>query len=178
MDKEKWLKFFHERTGIDRELLEKAFKDEIDGKFGINDPLEVPDRMDVTYKYSYGGHSRFFREIKDNKRIMGAKCSKCGFVYCPPRIGCSKCYAPTEWVPLSGKGRIEACTVVHYGTSSFIGKFPYLCGYIKLDGADTFILQFIESQDISEVKPGMRVEACFREERYGMMTDFYFKPVE
>ena len=174
-DKAHWLKESSERTGIPEDLLEKAFEQELSGDPDINDPLEIPDIMCIRYKYSYGQQSRFFRELRDNARIMGAKCTKCGMVYCPPRANCSECYAPTEWVPVSNEGTVITCTQVHFSTSQFLSNVPYNCAYIKLDGADTWMFQNI---DAKEVKPGDRVKAVFREKRTGHISDFVFKPVK
>ncbi len=42
---------------------------------------EIP----VYAQYTFGiAGERFFREIKDNGRIMGAKCEKCNLVYVSP----------------------------------------------------------------------------------------------
>lgn len=175
LDKAHWLKENSERTGIPEELLEKTFEEELKGKADINSPLEVPDIMSIRYKYSYGGQSRFFRELRDNARIMGAKCTKCGMVYCPPRTDCSDCYEPTEWVELSNEGTVITRTKVHFSTSQFLSSVPYNCAYIKLDGADTWMFQNIDAE---EINPGDRVKAVFREKRTGHMSDFVFKPIK
>lgn len=173
--KTEWVREESQRTGIPASKLKKAFSAELEGNPDINTPLETPDVMTIRYKYSYGQQSRFFRELRDNARIMGAKCTKCGMVYCPPRANCSECYVPTEWVPLSSEGTVVTCTKVHFSTSQFLESVPYQCAYIKLDGADTWLFHNI---DAPEARPGMRVKALFRERRSGRMSDFVFKPVE
>lgn len=89
---------------------------------------EIEDQIIMNYKYSYGGQSRFFIEIRDNKQIMGAKCNECDTIYCPPRAACSKCYKPTEWVPVKDIGEIKVSTLVWYSTSTFIQNIPYAVG--------------------------------------------------
>lgn len=172
LDKKAWLKENSERTGISEELLAKAFEEELSGRAEVDAPLEVPDIMSIRYKYTYGQQSRFFRELRDNARIMGGKCPKCGVVYCPPRANCSECYQPTEWVEVSNQGTVITCTKVHFSTSQFLSSVPYNCAYVKLDGADTWMFQNI---DAKEVKPGDRVKAVFRKNRTGHMSDFVFK---
>lgn len=172
---EHWLQENSKRTGIPAELLRKAFQEELEGVRDIDAPLEVPDVMAIRYKYSYGQQSRFFRELRDNRRIMGARCAKCGLVYCPARAHCSDCYVPTEWVPLGSEGTVIVCTTVHFSTSAFLKNVPYNCAYIKLDGADTWLFHNI---DAKEIRPGMRVKAVFRENRGGLMSDFVFVPSE
>jgi uncharacterized OB-fold protein len=148
------------------------------GKDSIEPPFEIPDRIDMNYRYSYGGVSRFFRELKENGRIFGSRCSKCRKVYLPPRINCSSCYKPTRWVPLGNEGTIVTCTIVYYATSRFFSKTPFVCAYIKLDGADTLLLQNVIMDDVTSAHLGMRVRAVFKEERKGEISDFYFVPLK
>ena len=62
--KAQWYKYFSEKYGIPAEQLKREYEDELDGKNAMDAPLEIPDRMDVVYKYSYGKQSRFFRELR------------------------------------------------------------------------------------------------------------------
>jgi uncharacterized OB-fold protein len=177
IDFESWLKRNSKRIGVPEDLVRKAYLKEFTEEHGAEEPLEVPDVMRVFYKYSYGQQSRFFRELRDNKKLYATKCKECGFRYCPPRANCSKCYGETEWVELTGKGAVVACTAVHATTSEHIKRLPFLCAYVKLDGTDTVMMTQMEMEDITKAKPGMRVNVEFREERDGRITDFYFKPV-
>ena len=175
--REKWYEYFNKKFGFSVENLKKAYEDELSGKNAMDLPLEVPDKMEVNFKYSYGQQSRFFRELRENKKIYGARCTKCGKVYCPPRSHCGFCYKPTEWIPLKGTGVIKACTVQYQSTSAFIKKTPFICGYVQLDGTDFILMANMEADDVSRVKAGTRVEAVFREDRHGLITDFYFRPI-
>jgi len=141
-------------------------------------PLEISDRIEMTYKYSYGGVSRFFRELRDHKRILGSRCAKCKKVYLPPRVNCSSCYCPTRWVPLGKDGTIVTCTTVYYATSRFFSRTPFICAYIRVDGADTLLLQNVILKDRSIARPGLRVTAVFRRIRKGEISDFYFVPAK
>jgi uncharacterized OB-fold protein len=140
-------------------------------------PLEIPDAMCITYKYSFGGISRFFREIRDHGRLMGTRCERCDFVYLPPRLHCSRCYGETSWVPAGSAGTIKSCTTVHYAASSFQRNTPYICAYIQIDGADTRLLHNVMADPLT-VGTGTRVKAVFkdRESRVGNISDFHFIP--
>jgi uncharacterized OB-fold protein len=145
-------------------------------------PHEIRDRIKIDYKYTYGGQSKFFIEVMNNKKLLGTKCtnSNCGKVWMPPRINCSECYSRTEWIEMQQTGTIEVSTIVWYTTSAFIKSVPYSIGFIKLDGADTALLQGIFSENLvpSKVKKGRKVKAVFSKEREGKMTDFFFVPEE
>lgn len=177
-NKEQWLETASKKIKVRKELIEKAFQEELDGNPPIDAPLEVPDIMDITYKYSYGGISRFFREVRDNKQLMGSKCTHCGKVWLPPRTSCNECYAPTEWIKLGDTAEIVTYTIVYYGTSVFYGRTPYVCAFVRVDGADTLIMQNIFLKDVSKARIGMKLKIRFRENRNGDMGDFWYVPAE
>ena len=139
---------------------------------------EIRDIIKINYKYTMGGQSKFFIELMKNKKILGAKCKKCGKVWMPPRINCSDCYEDTDWLELKQTGVIEVSTIVWYTTSAFIQAVPYGIAFIKLDGAETAFNQGIFSENLvpSKIKKGQRVRAVFQKERQGKMTDFFFVP--
>ncbi|MDD5748441.1 MAG: Zn-ribbon domain-containing OB-fold protein [Actinomycetota bacterium] len=176
--KDEFYRFWSKKIGVPENKLRPFYDKEFDTEPLIDSPFEVPDKMEVFFKYSYGGQSRFFREIIKNKKLYGAKCPQCGKVFCPPRHACPKCYVDTTWIELSGKGTIEAFTVQYYSTSVFIKKVPFIVAYIRLDGTDFLMMAQMEMEDVNKAKPGMRVEAVFRDERHGTINDFYFRIIE
>jgi len=174
---QKWCERNGARLKVSPEKMRHYYQKELEHWRSIGDPLEYPDKIEIFYKYTYGGQSRFFRELRENKKLYGSKCPKCGKVFCPPRADCNRCYEKTEWVPLSGEGTIVTCCSVHFTNSSFIKKVPFICALIQLDGTEFLMISNIEMEDISRAKPGMRVKVVFREERDGAITDFYFEPI-
>ena len=148
------------------------------------EPFEVRDRIYNDYLYSYGGISPFFRTLKDDARLTGTRCAKCGKVWCPPRIDCSDCYSKTAWVDLPGTGTVRGAIEVFYVPSNYslhkLIDMPYVLALIQPDGADTCIYNtvFAGPVRIGSVKTGLRVRAVFREKREGRLTDFYFVPLK
>jgi len=147
--------------------------------------LEVGFQANYPYNYSAGRLlSFFFRELRDEKKIYGRKCSKCGKVYIPPRPVCGPCFAKTnEWVEVGPQGTLECFTVVYFTfLDPMTGKkrpVPYGYGLVKLDRADTRIQHFLSENDPKKLRVGMRVEAVFNEEREGKLSDIkFFRPVE
>ena len=137
------------------------------------------------FHYAVGMHgSKFFKEIKDNKRFVGLKCPKCGKVYIPPRGVCGQCFVEMkEWVEVGPGGTIGSFTILRY---AFIDPetgqqkpVPYGYGFIKLDGADTLFQHYINIEDESKIKVGARVEPVFSEVRKGTIRDIeYFRIVD
>ena len=148
-------------------------------------PLEVEwTDWKPQYLYSLGEVSEFFREVKDNERLLGSKCPTCGKVWMPPRGYCPDCYEATEWVPLSGEGTVAACTYCYFnGFEGDLVKYldvPYVYSLIHLDGADTYLIHGVKprEQKMGGVRTGTRVKVVFREERRGSIADFYFVPID
>ena len=133
---------------------------------------EIPQN----FRWSVGLHgSKFFEELK-HKRIVGIKCPECGRVYLPPRKACGRCFVEmSELIPVGPQGIVEGYTVVRF---PFIdpdtGKqrpVPYGYGFVKLDGADSYLMGVVDETDIERMHSGMKVEAVFAENRTGSITD-------
>ena len=135
------------------------------------DVVKAYYKMEAEFNWSYGKISRFFKELIDNKRIMGTKCPSCGVVFCPPTSDCPKCWVPTEWVEVGPKGTLLHFTVIHQSNLWSKRKAPYALGLIKLDGADTGLMHYVDEIDIAKLKVQPRVEAVFADERKGYVTD-------
>ncbi|MFW9949468.1 MAG: Zn-ribbon domain-containing OB-fold protein [Candidatus Thorarchaeota archaeon] len=149
--------------------------------------FEIKWKTDLPYRYSIGKLAvKFFEELKNNKKIMGSKCSKCGKVHSPPRAVCVECFIEMtveDMVELSPRGTLEGFTVVNYPftdpTTGGLRPFPYGYAIFKLDGADTYTMHFVDETDYSKLKVGQRVEAVFKEEREGNIGDImYYKIIE
>jgi hypothetical protein len=145
---------------------------------------EIHQTVEVPYKWSYGRYwTRFFREIKENQKIYGSRCTKCKGVLVPPVRGCGKCYALTEdeWVEVPDKGTVVSYTVVHLPFPGQPTEPPYAYTHIRLDGTDTDFIHILGEIDFDKIKIGMRVQAVWKdkEERKGDLLDIkYFKPIE
>lgn len=123
--------------------------------------------------------SRFFEELRDNKKIMGIRCPKCNCVYVPPRMNCKKCFSELQdWVEVSDKGTLLTYTVIYEPGVHQPMELPYALGIIALDGADTGLMHCLGEVDFGQLKVGMRVQAVFKEQRQGNILDIkYFKPL-
>lgn len=140
----------------------------------------------MPYEWSIGRFgSRFFQEIKENRRFIGIRCPKCGLVRVPPRKLCGPCFIELdELVELSDTGVITAFSIVNYPfIDPATGKnrpVPYTYGYIRLDGADNIFSHLINETDLSRLAVGVGVRAVFREpeEMQGNIKDIkYFELV-
>ena len=139
--------------------------------------IHSAEDAEQTFKYSAGHYvSRFLVEMRDNKKLLGVRCSKCKKVYAPPKEVCDPCFCVmTEPVEVGPLGEIKNYTIMRF---SFVDPetgtkkpVPYAFGNILLDGADTVFANYIEYDDPSRLKVGAKVETVFQEKREGSMKD-------
>lgn len=138
-------------------------------------------KISVPYTWTVGNTlSKFYCELRDNGKIWANRCPSCGTVFVPPKAKCIYCYKdPNDWIMLPGTGTLETYTVVRYEEPMLHPrKAPFVYGVIKMDGADTGMVHFIDEVDPDEVKVGMRLEAVLEEEREGNILDIkHFRPI-
>jgi uncharacterized OB-fold protein len=148
-------------------------------------PLIVDARWDIPYRHTAGqAASRFLRELKESKRIMGVRCPSCKRVLVPPRSFCERCFEPIdEWVEVGDSGTLTSFTIT-YAQFTSLPPPPYCVGLIKLDGADTGLMHYVGGVDLQDLEAarkaisvGMRLQAVWREDREGKISDIeYFRP--
>lgn len=137
--------------------------------------------MEVDYLYTLGvAGERFFKEIKENGRIMGAKCRRCGITFVPPKMYCERCFEKLEeWVDVGKVGTVYTYTVAMIDVDGSRLEKPTVYALIKFDGVEGGIIHKIGEAE--EVNIGMKVEAVLKplKERKASINDIlYFKPVK
>jgi uncharacterized OB-fold protein len=151
----------------------------IDGK----DYLITNDAMYTFYQRTKGEFSPFFLAIRDEKRLLGCKCSKCGLVRVPPFLThCPDCnFAPTELIEVEQVGIMNTTPpITYFATSMFQDMAPYGRGRVIFKGADTAMsVNLYTTTGIlvpGIIKKGTEVKLVFRDERIGEMTDVFCVP--
>jgi uncharacterized OB-fold protein len=136
----------------------------------------------VRYRYPLGEVSaRFFDALRE-RRILASVCSKSGLTYLPPRAYCERSFAPCDGeTEAAHEGTIEAATIV---TAAFenLPPPPYAIAYVRLDGVDTAMVNFVHGLDLSDVPaaaaklaPGTRAKVKFIDAPQGRITDFHYE---
>jgi len=136
----------------------------------------------ITNRYTAGiAGERFFREIKDNARIVGTRCPACDLVYVPATMFCERCFAELdEWVEVSSRGEVFTYTVLHRNLDDQPLDPPAVLAYVKLEGSNGGLVHYLGEIDPECVYIGLEVEAVFKDaaEREGSILDVkYFRPV-
>jgi len=145
--------------------------------------LELNDAMHTFYRRSMGELSPFFLALRDDKKIIGAKCSKCGIVRVPPMAWfCPDCdFAPAKAVEVSDRGKmLFTPPITYFANSMFQEQVPFGRGRVVPDGADTGLSVNLYTTTGILVpgifKKGTEVKLVFRNNRYGKITDIFGLP--
>ncbi|MGB9714625.1 MAG: Zn-ribbon domain-containing OB-fold protein, partial [Candidatus Bathyarchaeales archaeon] len=132
--------------------------------------------MEADYLYTLGiVGERFFKEIKENGRIMGAKCPKCGLIFVPPRLYCEKCFAKfEEWVDVGKKGEVYTYTIVTVDIEGKKLEKPEIYALIRFEGTQGGLIHKIGETNKAYI--GMKVEALLkpRNERKASINDIAY----
>jgi hypothetical protein len=117
--------------------------------------------------------------MRDNRRIMGVRCSRCEAVLLPPRPYCGFCFEPaTEWVEVADEGELVTFTSVQGDPDAAVFEEPRIRALIMLDGAGVHFPHVLGEVAPDDVSEGMRVKAVWSEDRNGTLSDIkYFRPI-
>lgn len=169
--------------GITRKLDTFTADDPL-GRAAGNDPWaafreieRIELNLEFQFRHSLGKLSRFFLALEERK-LLGTKCPACGKVWMPPRVHCADDLAVTAWHELPGHGTLEASVLSAYTLTTGGGQDKLVLGYVKLEGADSLLLQQIRNYgDPARLVPGLAVRAVWSEDPVGHpMESFWFEP--
>ena len=144
-------------------------------------PFEVDQHIRAQSRY-YAGKigSKFYVALRDSGKILAVKCPRCGKVYMPPRQTCGPCFynmSEDDMVEVGPGGVVETYAVVNYDEPFMPRRAPFVYAVIRLRGADTGLVHFIDEAGPGGIEIGMEVEAVFAPERKGTILDIsHFRP--
>ncbi len=136
----------------------------MNSRINTGDSYIVEGKLALPYTYFAGRvGSRFLTTLRDEKKILGIRCHKCGITFIPPRQVCDICMEKIDnnWVELKDTGKILSSVVVRYADRHLPRKPPYVLALILLDGADTPFVHIVSGTEPENVQEGMRVRAVF-----------------
>ena len=143
-------------------------------------PGSWSDTLPVTNRYTYGlAGERFFRALKDEGKIVGSPCTKCGIIYVPGRLFCERCLGElTDWIDVGLVGELHSFTFLFVNYDGSPREEPEIVVFIKLGDGGLVHKLSIENPD--DIWIGMPVEAVLKpaSQREGSILDILcFNPV-
>lgn len=147
------------------------------------DYLLMNDAMYTFFERSMGDFSPFFLAIRDEKKILGCRCGKCGMVRVPPFVThCPACdFAPTQIEEVGQSGKmLSSPAITYFANALFQDKAPFARGRVVLKGADTAmsVMLYTTTGILTPglIKKGDEVKIIFRDQRIGEISDIFAIP--
>jgi len=151
----------------------------IDGQ----DYLVANEAMYTFYRRSRGEFSAFFLALRDDRRLLGCRCSQCGIIRVPPFLThCPDCdFAPVELIEADQVGVMNSTPpITYFATALFQHMAPYGRGRVVFQGTDTAMsINLYTTTGIlvpGIFRKGTAVKLVFRTERTGSMADVFCVP--
>lgn len=143
--------------------------------FGV-DPIIIKHHYEIDYIHSYAQDSPFFAALA-KKKLLGSRCTGCGYVYATPRGHCMECGTKTEWFELPPEGKVHTFTTCYFGSEAFLRETPFTLVLVEFDRVNTLFLSRLVGAEPDEARIGMGVKARFLRNCKFKPTDVYFVPV-
>jgi hypothetical protein len=147
--------------------------------------LESNEAMFTFYRRSKGEFSRYFLGLKEDKKILGMKCPKCGLVRVPPfELHCPDCdFAEMKVVEVAQEGVMNSTPpITYFGHSLMQHQVPFGRGRVMLAGCDTALpIHVYTTKGVLTprvFKKGTRVKVIFRKDRIGNPRDIFAVPID
>jgi uncharacterized OB-fold protein len=136
----------------------------------MNEPLAAPHVLEYPYHRSVGPViGRFLAGLRD-RRIFGVRAGD--RVIVPPiEYDPETGNAISEMVELRDTGVVTSWTWIAEPRGNHPLDRPFAFALIRIDGADTSMLHAVDAGNEASMRSGMRVQARWRDERQGAITD-------
>jgi uncharacterized OB-fold protein len=145
--------------------------------------LITNDTMYTFYRRTKGEFSPFFLALRDEKKLLGCKCSQCGLVRVPPFLThCPDCnFAPTSALEVKQVGVMNNTPpITYFATALFQDMAPFGRGRVIFEGADTAMsVNLYTTTGIlvpGIITKGTAVKLVFRDKRIGEIRDVFCVP--
>ena len=108
--------------------------------------------------------SRPFWDAAKRHQMVLPRCKTCANLFFYPRELCPNCYSSdTEWVGVSGKGRLYSYTVVYQPAHpAFQPDTPYIYAIVQLDEGPRIPTNLVDCE-IEDARIDMPVEVAFED---------------
>ena len=106
----------------------------------LNQPQQtrrVSGNIPIHHRYTLGvAGERFFKAMRDERRILVSPCPECQERLLPPKMYCERCFEETtsDWEPVEGPGYVRSFTVLHRSLDEEELKSPEVVALIGWPG--------------------------------------------
>jgi len=144
----------------------------------MSDSAKIEGDFPVHFRYTAGiAGEKFLREIKDNGRLVAARCDSCQLNYLPPRIYCERCMSKLEeYVQIENAGIVQFYTICTQDSEGKQLPEPVNIAFVRFPSAHGGLIH----RTNGEVCVGDKVRTVFKPKlsRTGSILDIeYFEKV-
>ena len=137
---------------------------------------------DQLYTIRHGRNSRFFSGLLEGK-IFGMRCPKCGDSWVPVRGNCWNLdcnLQETEWIEMPLDAKVHTWTIAGWSGRSSLKRLPLVLVYAVIGDSKVAMANELHKIDPWDVEFDMDLKIVFKPEaeRQGIVTDFWFEPVD
>src|SRR5205823_850555 len=130
--------------------------------------------LEADYIYTSGlAGERFFVALRDDGRLLAARCTACGLDYLPPRIFCEDCFAElTDFVDVPKEGQVAAVTVAHMDRLGAPLATPEVWAFVTFRGIrGGLVHRLLMPPERAKVGVSVRPRLKPKKSRVGAITD-------
>ena len=148
----------------------------------ITRPDEARSRrgdIPIHHRYTLGvAGERFFKGMRDERRLLASRCPRCQEAFLPPKMYCERCFEETtDWIHVEGSGYVKSFTILHLSLDEELLEDPTVVALIAWEGIRGGLIHRISGVRPDAVRMGMAVEPEWADERAGTMEDIrHFRP--
>ena len=133
----------------------------------------------IHHRYTAGiAGERFFKAMRDERRLLASRCPRCQDAFLPPKMYCERCFEETtDWIPVEGPGYVKGFTVLHRSLDEKPLEEPVVVALIAWTGIKGGLLHRMAEVKLGDVTTGMVVEPVWAQVRAGTLEDIrHFRP--
>ncbi len=145
----------------------------------------LPETWHLEFEHAAGvAASRFLVALRDRGVLLGSPCPACERVFVPARAFCEDCFVPTgdAWREVGPEGSIETFTITYAALPGY-REPPYAVAFVRPDGADTAIANYVSGVALEDpasaarqLAVGTRMRAVFAADPEARITTFTWVP--
>ncbi len=132
---------------------------------------EIP----IHHRYTLGvAGERFFKAMRDERRLLASKCPKCQETFLPPKMYCERCFEKTaDWVDVRGPGYVKSYTVLRISMDEGLLDQLEVVAVIGWEGIRGGLIHRLQRIELDQLRVGMEAELIWSDQRTGSLEDIH-----
>lgn len=121
-----------------------------------------------------------FYKFASEKRLMTAKCTKCGTELLPPKPMCTNCLSTKlKWIEVDGDGKLVSYTIIYIAPEQFQELAPYIVGIVEFENGLRLpgMIRDVKPEDI-KIEMNLKIDfETSDSSQWPAWSRYFFKPL-